>query len=547
MLSTAARVLILKLAVTGAALAAPAMASADTFCINAGADCPDGGRIFNSLQGAMTTAETESGADEILLGDKGTPYFGPFVYQPFTRGGEPLTLRGVGGRPTLTGPVSETVLTIKDTSLEGVDIVTDFGEGQAIDVRNSGLRAVGVFGPAQNAPDVHGIRASGTVTIEDTLVTGGYEEGLSVENGIDDERVTARRLRIDSIGLGGVSVRSGSRLTLSDSRVRAAFQAIRSDGFTDVRRSVLETTRPDSIGLNQSAAIGGFNLDHVTVAHRGTPSGTDTALFLSSDSPDAETRLHAVALAGYSRGFRRSTFHGFPHPVTVTESVWDPVRDELGGTGAGVFVESGNAHLAPALVDLVGGDLRPRTGSALIDRDTLADVSQYADLEGAPALDGDGDGVVRADAGAFELRPAAPAPPAPAGGASGGVAGAGDGGPGVDLTAPALSKLGLRVGRLRLAPAATLALGRARRLRLVFAASETATIKIVPRRLVDGRLTEARGAIVQKVATGNGSISLGKRLRPLGALRAGQLRLMVTATDPAGNRSPKRVLKLRLR
>jgi hypothetical protein len=496
----------------------------------------------------MNAAVERSGADEILLGDKGTPYFGPFVYQPFVRGGEPLTLRGVGGRPALTGPGGDTVLTIKDTSLEDVDVVTDFGEGQALDVRDSSLRGVGVFGPAQDAPDLRGIRASGTVTIEDTLVKGGYAIGLSVIGGLDDDGVTARALRIDGTGIGGVSVGRFSRLTLSDSRVRAASQAIASQGFADVSRSVIETTGPDSLGLRQFEASGGFELDHVTVAHRGAPSGTDTALLLNTDNPDVDTRLHAVALAGYSRGFRRVTFNGFPHPVTVSESVWDPARDELGGPGAGVFVESGNAHVAPALADLAGGDLRPRAGSALIDRDALSDISQFADLDGSPALDGDGDGIVRPDAGAFEFRPGAPTPPG--GGSDAGSGGGADGGasgPGADVTAPVLTKLGLRVASLRVASAAKLSLERARRLRLVFSASETATLKVVPRRLLDGRLVKAHGAIARKVAAGNGSINLGRPLRRLGALRPGQLRLFVTATDAAGNRSAKRVLKLRLR
>jgi hypothetical protein len=94
-------------------------------------------------------------------------------------------------RRGLRWPVDETVLTVKDTSLEGVDVVTDFGEGQALDVRDSSLREVGVFGLAQNTPDLHGIRASGTVTIEDTLVKGGYAEGLEVLGGLAGERQPA--------------------------------------------------------------------------------------------------------------------------------------------------------------------------------------------------------------------------------------------------------------------------------------------------------------------------------------------------------------------
>jgi hypothetical protein len=547
--------LILTLAIAGAALAAPTLASADTYCVNASGDCPTGGQTINDLQLAMNTAADHPGADEIRLGEKGSPYFGPFVYQPLSRGAEPLTLKGVSGRPALTGPSNAvTVLTVKDTTLEGVDIETDFGEGQALDAKDSALRGVNLLGPSSSAPDLRGIRATGAVTVEDTQVKGGYAVALSVTGGAISEtassRVTARRLQIES-GDGGVSVGEGGSLTLSDSRVRALSEAILSRGSAEISRSVLETTRPGSVGLAQLSATGGFALDHVTVAHRGVPDGTDSALRLNTQEPNVETRVHAVGLAGYTRGFQRVTINGLAHPVKVTDSVWDAARDELGGPGAGAFVESGNAHLAPALVDLAGGDLRPSAGSALIDRD-LSDVSQYADLDGSPALDGNGDGIVRPDAGALEFRPTAPAPapPAPAGGGSsagsgGGVVG-GASAPSADLTAPVLTKLGLRAGR-RVAGAATLTLGRAAKLRLVFAASEAATIKVVPRPVVAGRLAKAPGAITGKVEAGNGSIALGKRLRRLGALRPGQLRLFVTATDAAGNRSAKRELKLRLR
>jgi hypothetical protein len=390
-------------------------------------------------------------------------------------------------------------------------------------------------------------------------VTGGYEVGLSVASNELAELVggvTARGLRIETNGTAGISVGRFASLSLSNSRVHAGSEAIVSGGAADVSRSVLETIDPDSVGLLQSSASGGFNLDHVTVAHRGAPSGTDTALLLNSDDPDAHTRLHAVALAGYTRGIRRVPVNGVPHPISVTESVWDSAHDELGGLAAGAFVESGNAHVAPALVDLAGGDLRPRAGSAVIDRDSLTDVSQYLDLEGSPASDGDGDGVVLPDAGAIEFRPVAPvpapAPPAPVppaspAGESGAGSDDGESRPTADLTAPALTKLGLKSSRVRVSRGATLTLSRARRLRLVFSASEAATIKVVPRRVIDGRLASARGAIAQTFAVGNGSIALGKGLRRLGALRPGRLRLIVTATDAAGNRSPKRVLKLRLR
>jgi hypothetical protein len=542
------RTFSLTLLVAGAVLAAPAVASADTFCINAGANCPAGGQEINDLQRAMDVALTISGDDQIVLGDRGTPYFGPFVYQPFSRtGGTHLTVKGVGGRPALTGPAAETVLALKDASLEGVDIVADFGEGQALQIQDSTMRGVNVLGPAFDAADTRGIRASGSVTIEDTLVKGGFEDSLSVFGGEGGPAVTARRLRVEGSPVAaGVFVAPFSVLRMSDSRVGGGTSAISSRGTVDIRRSVLETTKPDSIGVLQDAATGSLDLDHVTVAHRGAPSGADAAVQLNADA-NVDTRLHAVALAGYTRGFRRVTLNGFPNPLTVTESVWDPTRDELGGPAAGAFVESGNAHVAPAVVDLAGGDLRPSTGSALIDRDALSDISQYADLGGSPALDGDGDGVIRPDAGAFEFRLVAPTPAPPAGGSGGGESGPGPGpGPGADVTAPVLNRLGLRSAGLPVARAARLSLVRARKLRLVFTASEAATVRIVPRRVVGGLLAKPRGSIVREVA-GKGGVGLGKSLRRLGVLRPGHLRLFVTAIDAAGNRSAKRVLSLRLR
>jgi hypothetical protein len=538
------RTLILMLLVAGAALAVPAIANADTYCINAGSACPAGAVEFVNLQDALTHSAATDVADELLLGDKDTPYFGPFLYAPApTRGGNPLTVRGVGGRPSLAGPVGDTILTASDITLDGVDVLADFGEGTALDVGNSTLARVNVIGPATSAADTRGIRVQGGVAITDTRVTGGFDGCLVVAGGIATEPVTARRLRIEGTGGTGIAVGDGASIIVSDSQVTTGSQALLLLGSAEISRSVLSTTQADSTAVVEMGNLGRVaRLDHVTVAHRGTPSGTDAAFFLNTDTSDAETRLHAVAIAGYTRGFRR-VLNAFPHAVVVKESVWDPARDELGGLGAGVFLESGNAHVAPALANLAGGDLHPAAGSAVIDRDGLTDITQYADLDGTAALDGDGDGTAQPDAGAFEFRPSPPAPAPPAGGGTGGGTGAS---PTADLTAPVLSRLGLRAARRPIAQSAGVPLARARTLRLVVTSSEAAKVRITPRRVVGGRLLPARGSIVRSVAAGRSSIALGKGLRHVGALRPGQLRLIVSATDAAGNRSAKRVLRLRL-
>ena len=258
----------------------------------------------------------------------------------------------------------------------------------------------------------------------------------------------------------------------------------------------------------------------MTVAHVGVPSGSDSAFLLRADAP-LDTRLHAVAIAGYTRGFRRPfTNTKPPENVVITDSAWDPSKDEL-EHDTGVFVEQRNSHVAPTVVNLAGGDLHPAAGSSAIDRDQLSDPAQFTDLDGVSALDGDADGIARPDAGAFEF---SPAQPGPGGGPGGGT-------PPKDVSAPVLKRL-----RVLRRP----------KLRLAFTASEAATVRIVPRRIVRGHAAKARQPIVRRVGAGRGSVALAKALRRAGLLRAGTVRLSVVAIDEAGNRSPKRVLRLRI-
>jgi hypothetical protein len=296
-----------------------------------------------------------------------------------------LSIKGVGGRPSLTGPVGETVLTLSGGSLENLAIATDFGEGKGASLLDADVKDVKLIGPAEVAPDLRGMSVTGPATLEDVEITGGYEGALNVVARLAEEGVVARRLNIHGGDSIGIHVSGG--FELSDSRVSAKEFAVDSEGFAKISRSVLATSRPDSVGLNQFASVGSFDIDHVTVAHTGTPDGSDSAFRLRAETP-LDTHLHAVAIAGYTRGFQRIDVNGSPENVVISDSVWDPANDELTGHGVGVLVESRNAHVAPEVVNLGGGDLHLRAGSAAIDRDVVSDLSQFVDLDGVAALTG---------------------------------------------------------------------------------------------------------------------------------------------------------------
>jgi hypothetical protein len=116
-------------------------------------------------------------------------------------------------------------------------------------------------------------------------------------------------------------------------------------------------------------------------------------------SPTAS--VNGVALAGYARGFVRTMADTRQLPLSIFHSVWDNANDFF--EGSGTITDVDNAHTDPRLVDLSGGDLRLRGSSPGIDR-VGGENSGYTDVDGSPALDGNGDTDVQPDSGAIEYR-----------------------------------------------------------------------------------------------------------------------------------------------
>jgi PKD domain len=403
--SVAARVRRIALAALAAGVipaATPAISNADVFCVNA-PGCQGGIDEHGNLQKALDDASASLGPDTVLVGDPGSVYTGPFHYgSARIPDGDDLQLTADGpGRPKLTAAAGQTVFTGALATLRGIDVtLPTAASGTGIAISGlSELDDVHVTGPG-DGDGATGIDASGFTTIASASVSGTGLFGIKATGG----GVTVSKTRVSNVRFGVDNTQDTVKLT--SSHVSARQVAVASRGNTVVTSSVLETTDPHSFGVQ--GVGGGLTLDHVTVAHRGQPDGTDSALDFETVDIAGRANVISSALVGYTRGIRRDNSQdGSAYPIAVRDSVWDSRRDVLGPASAGAFDESGDAHVAPLVVDLARGDLRPRGGAAVIDRDTATDP-RYTDVDGVTARDGDGNGSALADAGAFEYQRRSP-------------------------------------------------------------------------------------------------------------------------------------------
>jgi hypothetical protein len=124
----------------------------------------------------------------------------------------------------------------------------------------------------------------------------------------------------------------------------------------------------------------------------------------------------------------------------------------------------------------------------------------------------------------------------------GGGPGAGDG-PGADSTAPVLSRTRLSRKRFRVARAATPRAAAARRgTALTFRSSEAASLSIKLERALPTRRFKRAGTLTRRIKAGAGKVALTGRIgrKPMAA---GKYRATLVATDAAGNRSKRVIVK----
>jgi hypothetical protein len=498
-----------------------ATAEAKTYCV-AKPECVAAGNadMGDDLQAALEAAQKSIDPDRVEVGP-GT-FAGPFTYG---NASSRLLLVGAGrGATKLTMPgaaFANWVLALQspalahDLSIEapagtnkGGLLLTNSAEAEHVDV--SGAGTANAYGALLEG----GRFADGSIDMGDDPGNGGILTGAGL-NLVDRARVIAGTGIVEGGSPGTKAIVRRSRVIASETGVWAQ------GGRTDLYSTLIDV-RAGVTGIrvaNWNAYNGqlGSVISQVTLVGSGKPGSVGVYVSADTATEDVDAWVFDSVVTGFASPVRRLTSAGSAS-IVLSSSVYGEIAP-ADSIGTGSIGQADPLGPVVEFADAAAGDFRLRAASPLVDAGSDAPLQNNEpeeDLAGAARLvDGDGDGVVRRDPGAFEApapkqavapQAAPPATPATAPAAS------------LDSTAPVLSGLKAKWSR--------------RRAVLRMALSEPATLRLRVQRRSGGKWVAVGKA--RTLARGAGATTV--RLK-LAAARPGKHRIVVRAVDAAGNRS----------
>ena len=417
--------LALAMLVAGA-LAVPSTAGATTFCVESPAGCS--GTDLTGLEAesqGLTGAHRSDGDPDLVWFAVGV-FADTATWQP--AGSDGLVVRGSGRDTVLTSsrPAPDTDIFVFDDAVTGnltiedltIRVPTGFQDGEGAALQASGALLDSVTLESRN-PGAAAAPSFGNATFREGLVTsaaagsfaigfrsGGGEPGSAV---IEGSTVRAARTIVASDpGVPFLATRSILQATGGGAAVEA------SGGVADIENTLV-LSRGDS-PLRALSLAGGdgaqIAADHVTLVNGDGGGYAALGAQVTGGTGDATVVLENAIARGFARAFDRSAPDD---PALGNANVTIRYSNLLIGpvvsTGDGqVDTETGNIDLDP----LFGGplDYHLLKGSPSIDAGNPdPGPPAEADFEGFDRVtDGNGDGTVRRDMGAFEF-PTVPAGP----------------------------------------------------------------------------------------------------------------------------------------
>src|SRR4051812_2227682 len=440
--------------VSGGALAVSNPALAKDYCVNT--SC--GGVNAASLQAALTAAEASVDADRVFLGSGTYTATAPqgFVYdQP---NGGPVEIIGAG----ISDP--------GQTRIAGA--IGGGGTLRVVGAPGTRLHDVNVVLPPDAAPYAIGLStnavANHIAVTENPALQSNNRFGLVLRGGVleGDSFVGIGTSAPGTTGVvfdvGGGSVRdstvysynginTGYGGTIDRTRIGAELKGVDvPSGATKITSSAIYMVGSGAVGIDADVSgDASIDVDGVNIYGKGGPnSGTGISAY-NAYFPNASvdvTLRNSIIRDFDAPLYVSAAGPGHAH-ITSSYSDYDRAANTSVGARAAIS-ESNVTNVGNANFD---EEYKPLPGNALIDAGDPAAASGL-DIDGKPLVtDGNHDGVVRRDTGAFELPGRTETPPPVGGdltsGARGEVAGGGDGGqvwpagdrPAGDLLAPIVS------------------------------------------------------------------------------------------------------------
>jgi hypothetical protein len=513
----------------------PGAASATDYCVAPNTGC--GGTDVGTFHKALDLADDAPDADRIFLGavTYASPTTGGFDY---SKAGAPVEIIGKG-----TG---QTIVTAPSGASSALRLFGSSGNS---------VHDLRIDIPANVAADFAGLSTDGLahrIDVTDTQPQLGSDRtGVHLENGgtLEDSSVTLNGIPTRGVWIdaGGGAVRgctisayfavtSAYGATIERSRlVTSGGGVIAGRNVTTVENSVIALGQ-NGVALAANVQPGSqatINADGITIL--GLDHVNSRAVWATTAAAPAENATVNVRNSIIHGGIADAYATGAGHAsVAISYSDHDPGGDDVTGANASIT----NSHTTnvgdPGFANQQLGDFHLLPASPLVDAGD-PDTPAGRDMDGNPRLvDGNGDGTVRRDMGAFEYQtgmpdsgPAAPPPPAVDPGAG---------------TTPTDTQAPVITGFRATTPISARTL---RGTRFRFTLSEAANVTLrLQRRRPDGRYV-LFGVLRRPAVQGVNHVRFTGRIGAR-ALRPGRYRAMISATDAAGNRSAPRRATFRI-
>lgn len=534
---------LLTAAATALTVAAPA--SAATICVPTfHAACPDTGTNVTSasLDAAMATTPNDGVKDTVIIA--AGQLTDPDSFVP--TGTDDLEIVGAGREQTiLTSSAAANVYVVnlalgsRTVTMRGLQIrvPASFPDNQGAAVQASGATFERVVLESRNPGTQSGLTAVSGSTFRDGELrglAGGTWTTAVQPSGSNPSPLTIEGTTIRNSATGIAATASPVPVVVRRTEILGTTVfglRVQNGGGATIEHSVIAPQTGTALAaITNTTGAPSVTADHVTIA--GTAGNSSPALhaetFNVANAGATTLTVKNAIVRGYAATVRRvAPVSGTIGNATISLS---HANTAVAGenTGDGAITQTAVTNADPLFTSAT--DLRLLPGSASID---AADPASAAttDLTGAPRpVDGDGDGVARADQGAYEYQPpAAPTPVTSPPAEPGTPPATGPGTPPRDATAPVITAV--RIHR---------ALSHRRGGAIRFSLSEPARVEL--------RFTRRAGRRTRTVTVrAAGRAGMNTVAVPRRRLSPATWRLRVVATDAAGNRAASAARRVAVR